>query len=334
MMIENKDKKEEFSRNEEDNEQPLNSTNGDDASFLEFVPPVRKKFEYDSQNGLATLFKPKEPKWDANREEHLQKVAKLNAFTDFLKHLGAFAGGGYAPVEKRQENQNVLRAFAELDKLRDTYKSDVDKYNNQVFNLNLRDYANQMDRADREYNREYEAGLRNWDAQQRGAQWKKEKEFRENERKEAQKFTREENQKNRNDRKEALQGRLNNELKKAELKSQNKEPFLTISTPNGKVGLTRSDAIAIGNRIEEIYKGVLEKKSSGEELTAEDEEILKDISLLTKSLGENEALSDNAIRKIAEKYYPIVTRNGLTHSNSWVVDVTENFNHLNNGGTR
>lgn len=313
MVTENKDEKK---------EKDLSANEG---SNLSFIPPERKEVEYNPQNGLTALFKPEEPKWDASREEHLQKVAKLNAFTDFLKHLGAFAGAGYAPVEKRQENQNVLRAFAELDKLRDTYKADKDRYNDLVFNLNLKDYANQMDQADRKYNREYDASLRNWNLQQRMAQWKREKEFRENERKEAQKFTREENEKNRTDRKMALQGKLESELKKTELKSQNKEPFLTVSTPDGKVPLTRSEAIAIGNRIEKMYKSIQEKadrissqKNSKEKLTDDETEILNDISLLTKSMGQNDALSDNAIRKIAEKYYSIVSPNNIGVDNSQI----------------
>ena len=313
MVTENKDEKEE------------KDLSAEEESNLSFIPPGRKEVEYNPQNGLTALFKPEEPKWDASREEHLQKVAKLNAFTDFLKHLGAFTGAGYAPVEKRQENQNVLRAFAELNKLRDTYKADKDRYNDLVFNLNLKDYANQMDQADRKYNREYDASLRNWNARQRMAQWKREKEFRENERKEAQKFTREENEKNRTDRKMVLQGKLENELKKAELKSQNKEPFLTVSTPDGKVSLTRSDAIAIGNRIEKMYKSIQEKadrissqKNSKEKLTDADMEILNDISLLTKSMGQNDALSDNAIRKIAEKYYSIVSPDNIRVDNSQI----------------
>lgn len=335
MMIEDEEKKEGISQKEGNNNgQPLSSANED--AFDEFVPPVRKEDKYDPQNGLAALFKPQEPKWDANREEHLQKVAKLSAFTDFLKHLGAFAGAGYAPVEKRQENQNVFRAFAELNKLRDTYKSDMDRYKDQVFNLNLRDYANQMDRADREYNREYDTAFRNWNAKQKIAQWDREKEFRKEERGENQKFTREENQKNRNDRKEALQDRLRNELKKAELKSQNKESFLTVSTHDGKVILTRSDAIAIGNRVSEMYSELQDKKMKGEELEPEEKKLLNDINVSIKTMDQDGGLSDNAIRVFAEKYYPMVVERypNLTNKSGSVIDVSRYFRQERDGSTR
>lgn len=95
--------------------------------------PANFKYNPDDPDGLLAQFKKyaKKPEWDAEREKRLKAVARINALGDLFKHLGAFAGGGYAPVEKRQENKNVLRAFAELDKMRDLYDNRMDRYNDK-----------------------------------------------------------------------------------------------------------------------------------------------------------------------------------------------------------
>lgn len=95
--------------------------------------PAKFKYNPDDPDGLLAQFKKyaKKPEWDAEREKRLKAVARVNALGDLFKHLGAFAGGGYAPVEKRQENKNVLRAFAELDKMRDLYDNRMDRYNDK-----------------------------------------------------------------------------------------------------------------------------------------------------------------------------------------------------------
>lgn len=53
------------------------------------------------------------------RMKRLDRVAKVNAFGDLMKHLGAFAGGGYAPTQKRTENPGVLSALQKIDRIRE-----------------------------------------------------------------------------------------------------------------------------------------------------------------------------------------------------------------------
>lgn len=111
----------------------------DDSDYELLKPtPVNytpEKFVYDPNNpdGLLKQMSDfaKKPEFDAERAKRLERVAKLNAFGDLVKHLGNFAGRGYAPVEKRQENKNVLRAFQELDKMRGLYDERMDRYNNK-----------------------------------------------------------------------------------------------------------------------------------------------------------------------------------------------------------
>ncbi|MCM1031538.1 MAG: hypothetical protein NC410_08900 [Oscillibacter sp.] len=106
----------------------------------EYFKPVNvdytpEKFVYDpnSPNSLLKQMADfaKKPEFDAERAKRLERVAKLNAFGDLMKHLGNLAGGGYAPTEKRQENKGVLRAFQELNKMRDLYDERLDRYNNK-----------------------------------------------------------------------------------------------------------------------------------------------------------------------------------------------------------
>lgn len=131
------------------------TTGWDKPTEYDFKAPERERYKYNPDEGILSVFRPKEPEWDANREDRLNRLARVNAFGDFVKHLGSFSGGGYAPTEKRGENKGVLRAFAELDKMRDVYESRKDKYNDQLFGWQAQDYMDQRNRADREYDRKY-----------------------------------------------------------------------------------------------------------------------------------------------------------------------------------
>lgn len=95
--------------------------------------PGKFKFNGDDPDGLLAQISrySKKPEWDAGREDRLKRVARVNALGDLMKHLGAFAGGGYAPVEKRQENKATLRAFQELDRMRELYDARNDSYNDK-----------------------------------------------------------------------------------------------------------------------------------------------------------------------------------------------------------
>lgn len=132
----------------------IDTTGWETPTQYDFKAPGRPKFEYDKDAGILSLFKPKEPVYDQDREDRVKRVARLNAFGDFVKHLGAFAGGGYAPTEKRKENKNVMRAFAELDKMRDVYEAKKGKYDDQLLGLQAQDYVDQRNRTDKEYDRD------------------------------------------------------------------------------------------------------------------------------------------------------------------------------------
>lgn len=95
-----------------------------------------EKFSYnpdDSDGFFAQMRKyAQKPEFDEERARRIEKVAKVNALGDLMKHLGAFAGGGYAPTTKRGENRNVLRAFQELDKMRNLYDERLNRYNDKM----------------------------------------------------------------------------------------------------------------------------------------------------------------------------------------------------------
>lgn len=127
---------------------------------IDYTP---EKFKYDdqSEDGLLKQIGKyiKRPEFDKERAERLKRVARVNAFGDLMKHLGAFAGGGYAPTQKRQENQGVLRAFQELDKMRDLYDSRMDKYNNAMAGYAVADRNEALNRYNSDESRKLQLAL-------------------------------------------------------------------------------------------------------------------------------------------------------------------------------
>lgn len=126
----------------------------DKPSEYAFRASERAPFKWNEAEGIVGLFKPKEPEYDAAREERLKRIARVNAFGDFVKHLGAFAGGGYAPTEKRGENHAVLRAFNEVDRMREVYDARKQQYEDKLLGLKIQDHANRQNRYDRKNERE------------------------------------------------------------------------------------------------------------------------------------------------------------------------------------
>lgn len=126
---------------------------------FDFKAPEKPKFKYDPDAGILSAFRPEEPKPDTEGAEREKKLARVNAFGDFMKNLGAFAGTGYAPVEKRQENKSVLRAFNKLDEIRNIYDAKKEKYNDRMFAVKAQDYAGQKADAEQEYGRRYNEEL-------------------------------------------------------------------------------------------------------------------------------------------------------------------------------
>lgn len=128
----------------------------DKPTGYSFTAPAEKKdFKFNENEGILSVFKPDEPVYNEDRDERLRRVARVNALGDFMKHLGSFAGAGYAPVERRQENKGVLRAFAQLDKMRDLHDARKEKYDDKVFGLKAQEYAYQRGQHDVDYDREY-----------------------------------------------------------------------------------------------------------------------------------------------------------------------------------
>lgn len=132
----------------------MDTTGWDKPADYAFKAPEHAPFKYNEADGIMGLFKPKEPEYDAAREERLKRIARVNAFGDFVKHLGAFAGGGYAPTEKRGENQAVLRAFNDVDRMREVYDARKQQYDDKVLGLNIQDHMDQRGRYDRKNDRE------------------------------------------------------------------------------------------------------------------------------------------------------------------------------------
>ena len=94
---------------------------------------------WDFINTHLDQYKPKPNTQDAERQ---QRLAKVHAITEGLRTLGeAFALHKGAPVERRNPNENVLRALQEYNRIRATDDAKADAFNNMAMNLRLKAMA-------------------------------------------------------------------------------------------------------------------------------------------------------------------------------------------------
>lgn len=94
---------------------------------------------WDFINNSLDQYKPKPNTPDAERQ---QRLAKVHAITEGLRTLGeAFALHKGAPVERRNPNENVLRALQEYNRIRATDDAKADAFNNMAMNLRLKAMA-------------------------------------------------------------------------------------------------------------------------------------------------------------------------------------------------
>lgn len=94
---------------------------------------------WDFINNSLDQYKPKPNTPDAERQ---QRLAKVHAITEGLRTLGeAYALHKGAPVERRNPNENVLRALQEYNRIRATDDAKADAFNNMAMNLKLKAMA-------------------------------------------------------------------------------------------------------------------------------------------------------------------------------------------------
>lgn len=94
---------------------------------------------WDFINNSLDQYKPKPNTPDAERQ---QRLAKVHAITEGLRTLGeAFALHKGAPVERRNPNENVLRALQEYNRIRATDDAKANAFNNMAMNLRLKAMA-------------------------------------------------------------------------------------------------------------------------------------------------------------------------------------------------
>lgn len=271
-----------------------------------FNAPVREESKFDLSKGFWNAIQPQKPAFDEERAERLKRLARVNAFGDFMKHLGAFAGSGYAPTEKRQENKNVLRAFAELDKMRELYDNRMDKYNSLKFNTDLQDLAYQRNRADQDYERKYRseenAAMRDWQT-------------RENIRKNKEQAYYTNNTKKINTQHGEVNQFKNADLLNAELEAKRskggsgKGPFARVQFKNSKDIITAEEwqarqALA---ELKNIYADVITKAATGShQLTDAEQRIVNDIGMLDAAMekGNNSSAVKDLFARYLENNWP------------------------------
>ena len=105
----------------------------------------RPAFVYDESKGPLSFLTPPTPKRRLSDEDMHKRTAKAHAMNDFFQALGSFAGGGYAPVERKKSNHAILTSLAEADRLKREYYDKKEAYDVNKFNLGMKDYYSQYD---------------------------------------------------------------------------------------------------------------------------------------------------------------------------------------------
>jgi hypothetical protein len=113
----------------------------------EYVPPVDvregKQYKYESGADFLSILKEFEPVEDEETKKRLKKLGLMQAAGDLAKHLGAFAGMGYAPVEKRQDNKRLYETLEKFDYEDKDFNRRMQAYREKAAGLKLSDMQQQ-----------------------------------------------------------------------------------------------------------------------------------------------------------------------------------------------
>jgi hypothetical protein len=140
----------------EKNKSTVGDVSGYDPAHFTYV----KKDIPDMTNHFAQVFDAtyKKPQEDTEDADRLRRVAKMQALGDLFKHLGNFAGQGYAPVERRQDNARLYQTLARSDAERARIKALAEQHRRdrqsyiERMNKAYRDEALQQQKMEQEAN--------------------------------------------------------------------------------------------------------------------------------------------------------------------------------------
>jgi hypothetical protein len=86
---------------------------------------------------------------NTDNQERYKRMAKAAALGDVFRHLGEFVGGrGYAPVEKRKENQRLYQILNMSEADRKEHEAKIDRYNQTMAGYEVADYDTYRKRRD------------------------------------------------------------------------------------------------------------------------------------------------------------------------------------------
>jgi hypothetical protein len=116
--------------------------NADDVKFDEYgisSPYTRQPYKEDSF--IMNLIGQLKPEDNKDNQDRLRRMAKVQALGDLFKHIGTFAGGrGYAPVERRQDNNRLYQILGMAEEDRKQQEAKEDRYRNAEVSYLLNDY--------------------------------------------------------------------------------------------------------------------------------------------------------------------------------------------------
>jgi hypothetical protein len=110
---------------------------------------------------LGLIQEEPKPEYDHKQEERLQRIARTNALGEAFRVLSDAVGGHRGgTIVPREQNQPVLHAFTELEKMRDKYGAKTDKYNDIVRNIKAQEIGYHIGEKRADDQRQFQSGER------------------------------------------------------------------------------------------------------------------------------------------------------------------------------
>ncbi len=128
------------------------------APKVEQIAPDNTPFQYTPGTSVTDLLRQGQvqQKTLVDQEARTKKLMKIQAFADLFKSLGGLAGDGYANVQQQQTSPQLLRAFGEVDRIRQDKIKSEQYYAEAARRAQKDDYTTQLTAFNKERDRRFQ----------------------------------------------------------------------------------------------------------------------------------------------------------------------------------
>jgi len=135
------------------------TTNDLPVPKVEQIAPDNTPFQYTPGTSVTDLLRQgqTQQKTLVDQETRAKKLMKIQAFADLFKNLGGLAGSGYANVQQQQTSPQLLRAFGEVDRIRQDKIKSEQYYAEAARRAQKDDYTTQLTAFNKERDRRFQA---------------------------------------------------------------------------------------------------------------------------------------------------------------------------------